>query len=146
MFYIFLVVLILEQIFYIFPNPYPYKYGFVVRRIKLRNSQVQNSEKFYQMHNRGLLIKTSHEKDVYLRYRYTKLVGGPLLFTGRIKKQIDILEIRTGYCSSSFLIYLIGISFFPIGLNTVVIILCVVCMVWFSYSTFRKRVDSLIAK
>jgi len=144
MFYILLILLIIEQIFYIYPNVYPYEYGIIVKRIKLGNPKKQLLENIFDQNRNSLLIKMTPKNDIYLRYKYPKFTGGPFLFIGHIKNETNILKIRIGYFSLSFLIYLLTVSFSPIGLNTLAIFLCVVCIIYFSYNRFKRRVDLAI--
>ncbi len=144
MFYLLFFLLIIEQFFYIFLNVYPYEHGIIIKRIKLSSLQKQLLEKLILQDVEGLLIKMTSKKDIYLRYKYPKFVGGPFLFTGHITQQSDILKIRIGFFSLSFLIYLVSVSFFPIGLHTIAIFLCVVCIIYFSFRRFKKKLDLAI--
>jgi hypothetical protein len=144
MFYILLSLSIIEQFFYLYPKAYPYEYGLLFKSIKLGSTSKQLFEKKNVKVDKGLLIKRTLKNDIYLRYKYPKIFGGPFLFAGHIKNETNILKIRIGYFSLLFLIYLLFVSFFPIGLNTIAVILCIICIIYFSYIRFKRKIDLLI--
>jgi hypothetical protein len=105
LFSILLCLFLLEQIMNYFLGSFPYRFGFVVRKIAL-----PNAKQFIETDRQAidsLSTKSNKSKsEMYLRYRYRFGTAGPILFIGQITLDNGgTTYIRTGVFSSLLILY-----------------------------------------
>ena len=108
-FYILLILVFIEQIFYFYFYKYPYRYGILVKTISIPNLESLFFSKEKSDKYKNLTIKMDDQnKELYLHYRYPFGLLGPLFFVGQMQKdRSNKLMIRVGYI---FLILILSIA------------------------------------
>lgn len=102
-----LVFVLIEQLFCLFLGSYPYRYGFLIKRIILPVNNVA-SWKDVQEKCPSLKVRISEQQqEIYCRYKYQFGTSGPFLFTAQAKFSAPgTLLIRLGPGSGLLLLIL----------------------------------------
>ncbi len=142
---------LIEQVFYWVKGSYPYRYGFVVRRISLSGLDIKYWDSI-KSKIKGLDTKTSWDKaEVYLKYKYPPLMMGPLLFIGQIKgvDSQGVLYIRVGPLSAMFVLFLfiypfLSSEFFVEPMSKIMDILILVVIMAYLYFKLLNPINRII--
>lgn len=98
---------LVEEVFIRFMGLYPYKYGLAVKRIVL-NAKQELALSAESSKLRKATVKTRSKRgEVYLRFKYSYLAVGPVVFVGQISSQDkNVLNVRIGIGTATFFVYM----------------------------------------
>jgi hypothetical protein len=142
-FVIFLVFLIIEQIFYRFLGSYPYAYGIPLRYISIRsiNDVVKKLE--LRNHRKLKTKKSRYSNSYFLRYKYPFGTVGPLVFIGEIDLGSEKLIIKVGPATSLAIAGMLT-GLFYIRSSTPLIevfnYLIILCLIYFLYRLLMNAI------
>jgi hypothetical protein len=98
---------LIEQLFYRKSGSYVYRYGLLVRRIPVTNDQKSSWRNEMGKYKRTSIKIDTQSEELYLRYKYSSLIVGPLLFIGQIQYNGEnYLNLRIGLATTIFIIFL----------------------------------------
>ncbi|MHC1744447.1 MAG: hypothetical protein AB9873_15655 [Syntrophobacteraceae bacterium] len=137
-----LILMIIEQFFYLLKFDYPYKYGIRLKKFKIHFTDLDLFVN--NMMNYVSVYRKENGREAFIFYRYPMFTVGIQVIIGHaIFDGESILVIRCGWFMASFIVY-IAYAFLEIFLSNPLISL--VCLSWLSLSlwllvaSFLKRV------
>jgi hypothetical protein len=150
MIYIIIIILILEQLLYLFLSPFVCRYGIRITSIPI------SVKKSCSIFNReitdltGIKLRIQKPTDeIYFRYSYPIFMWGPLLFVGQVKKEKpNVINVRIGILTAVILILLLisnsiksDFSFYNLLNNGVLVVLIIYFFARFRSNIYRNLVD-----
>jgi len=135
-----LALLAIEQVAYLFPGTYPYRFG-----LPLRTEELHRAEAIKSLGEgtpvRGIKLKISrHRDEAYLRPSYSALGWGPIFFSCQIITAGTGKAItRMGPASAILLNYLLIASVARNGNWGFLDGLCILALEAWSFMSFRRR-------
>lgn len=141
-FYILLILVLIEQILYFCFYKYPYRYGILVKTISMPNLGSLFFCKEKSTKYKNLIIKKDDQNsELYVHYRYPFGILGPLFFVGQMQKdRSNELKIRVGYIFFILILTIAVLSFSNKDLIGFIRPLLIVLLVIWFYRRFQNAI------
>jgi hypothetical protein len=111
----------IEQIFYYFFGPYPYRHGLLVKKVALSREQISGLVSGSTRLPKAVMKRNKVRQEIYVRRRQPRYAFGPLVFVGQINEASSVLNIRVGFALAGFIAFSCFAAFFfspPLSLGS----------------------------